>query len=172
MKNKTTFILLLVVLAFFAYKQFSSKRSEEKSVATTAAAVTKQAKETSVPEPPKEVDKYTQSQSIDELTKTSVVVAYVKRHGELPDYYITKREARAQGWNPAEENLCDVLPGYAIGGDIFSNREHRLPDKKSRIWYEADLNYDCHNRGSDRLLFSNDGLIYVSYNHYKTFQER
>jgi hypothetical protein len=52
------------------------------------------------------------------------VIAYVKSNHKLPDFYITKSEAKSQGWNPSKGNLCDVLPGKAIGGDQFSNREN------------------------------------------------
>lgn len=112
------------------------------------------------------------SKSIDELTAASVVVPYVKEHKQLPDYYIKKNEARQQGWNPAAGNLCDVLPGRAIGGDVFSNREGRLPKANGRKWFEADLNYNCGNRNADRLLFSNDGLVFITTDHYKTFDEQ
>ncbi len=108
--------------------------------------------------------------AIDELTKESVVVAFVKQHNKLPHYYITKTEAREKGWIAADGNLCDVLPGKAIGGDVFTNREGSLPDKLGRKWYEADLNYNCGRRNAHRLLFSNDGLIFVTHDHFKTFQ--
>lgn len=109
--------------------------------------------------------------AIDELTKEAVVVPYVKEHQKLPDYYITKSEARRLGWIASEGNLCNVLPGKAIGGDVFTNREGSLPAGK-RKWFEADLNYNCGRRNADRLLFSSDGLIYITYDHYKTFQQR
>ncbi len=117
----------------------------------------------------KEEPKPVASKSIDELTAADVVVPYVKEHKRLPDYYITKKEARQQGWNPGEGNLCDVLPGRAIGGDFFTNREGRLPSANGRSWFEADLNYSCGNRNADRLLFSNDGLVFITTDHYKTF---
>lgn len=110
--------------------------------------------------------------SIDELTHESVVVPFVKQNGKLPDCYITKKEAHDHGWDATSGNLCDILPGRAIGGDIFTNRERSLPSKKGRTWYEADLNYNCGHRNSDRILFSNDGLVYVTHNHYKTFEQQ
>lgn len=112
------------------------------------------------------------NEDIDELTAEDVVVDYLKKNGVLPDYYITKGEARKKGWVASEGNLCDVLPGRAIGGDVFSNREKKLPNKKSRKWYEADLNYDCGRRNADRVVFSSDGLIYVTKDHYSTFEEK
>lgn len=109
---------------------------------------------------------------IDELTREAVVVAYVKKHQQLPDYYITKYQARRHGWDASSGNLCDVLPGRAIGGDVFSNREKSLPSANNRKWFEADLNYNCGRRNADRLLFSSDGLVYVTYDHYKTFTQK
>ena len=112
------------------------------------------------------------NKDVDELTSEEVVVGYLKKNGVLPDYYITKAEARKKGWVASEGNLCDVLPGKAIGGDVFTNREKKLPNKKSRKWYEADLNYDCGRRNADRVVFSSDGLIYVTKDHYNTFEEK
>lgn len=112
-----------------------------------------------------------QPQSIDALTAQSRVVSYVQQHQRLPDYYVTKKAARNAGWQPSKGNLCDVMPGKAIGGDRFGNREKRLPDAPSRQWFEADINYNCGHRGSDRLLYSGDGLIYVTTDHYRSFQQ-
>jgi len=104
---------------------------------------------------------------ISELTQQQRVVSYLQQHQQLPGYYLRKNEARRQGWDPAKGNLCQVLPGKAIGGDHFSNREGSLPEKAGRSWYEADVNYQCGRRGSDRLLWSSDGLIYLSRDHYR-----
>ncbi|ORJ27039.1 ribonuclease [Rouxiella badensis] len=101
------------------------------------------------------------------LTAEKTVVSYLQQHHRLPDYFITKRKARAAGWDPRSGNLCDVLPGKAIGGDHFSNREQTLPSAPGRVWREADIDYHCGRRGADRVLFANDGLIYVSRDHYK-----
>ncbi|MDC9592173.1 ribonuclease domain-containing protein [Xenorhabdus sp. IM139775] len=106
---------------------------------------------------------------IDVLTEQRRVVDYLRQHHTLPDYYMTKKQARRLGWHAREGNLCEVLPGKAIGGDRFSNRENRLPTKPDRHWFEADVNYRCGHRGSDRLLYSNDGLIYLTVDHYNSF---
>lgn len=108
-------------------------------------------------------------ETIGQLTAQDRVVKYIKRYQHLPDYYVTKKQARAAGWRPAEGNLCNVLRGKAIGGDIFSNYERRLPDIGQRIWREADVNYQCGHRQTDRLIYSNDGLIYVTQDHYRHF---
>lgn len=107
---------------------------------------------------------------IDELTEENKVIQFVKEHHELPDYYITKSEAKKQGWVPSKGNLCEVLPGRAIGGDHFSNREKTLP--KNTQYYEADVNYNCGNRNADRIVFTKNGDVYLTKDHYKTFEEK
>lgn len=106
------------------------------------------------------------------LTSEAVVVPYIKKTGQLPDCYITKQDARKKGWIAAEGNLCEVLPGRAIGGDIFTNRQKVLPSKSGRTWYEADLNFTCGRRNADRVLFSSDRLVFVTKDHYQTFEEK
>lgn len=112
------------------------------------------------------------SNHIDELTNDELVVKYLKEHGELPDYYITKSEAKSLGWVPSKGNLCEVAPGKAIGGDIWTNRQKSLPTKSGRKYFEADLNYNCGNRNADRVVFSNDGLVFVTFDHYRSFEEK
>ncbi|MGB8925135.1 MAG: ribonuclease domain-containing protein [Pseudomonas sp.] len=112
----------------------------------------------------------TSSQSIDQLTEEKKVISYVKQNHRLPDYYITKNEARKLGWNPSKGNLCEILPGKAIGGDHFSNREQRLP--QSEKYFEADVNYNCGNRNSDRIIFTGNGDIYLTKDHYKSFEKQ
>ena len=112
------------------------------------------------------------SNQIDELTNDEIVVKYLKEHGELPDYYITKSEAKSLGWIPSKGNLCEVAPGRAIGGDIWTNRQKSLPTKSGRKYFEADLNYNCGNRNADRVVFSNDGLVFVTFDHYRSFEEK
>lgn len=109
---------------------------------------------------------------IDRLTHEDIVIAYIKEYGRLPGYYVTKSEAKKSGWIPSEGNLCDVLPGKAIGGDTFGNFEGHLPKKNGRKYTEADLNYNCGRRGADRIVYSNDGLIFITHDHYKTFEPK
>jgi hypothetical protein len=102
-------------------------------------------------------------------TSFKEVADYVKKHQRLPDNFITKKDARRLGWDPSRGNLRDVAPGKSIGGDVFGNREKRLPAKKGRVWFEADIQYKGGKRGKDRIVFSNDGLIYKTEDHYRTF---
>lgn len=113
----------------------------------------------------------TQSSSeIDELTNEKTVINYVKQNQKLPDYYLTKSEAKSQGWVASEGNLCDVLPGKAIGGDKFSNREKTLPSGNQ--YYEADVNYECGRRNADRIVFTKNGEVWLTHDHYKSFEKQ
>jgi len=105
------------------------------------------------------------------LTGFKEVADYIRSHGTLPDNFITKKEAERLGWVPSEGNLGKVAPGKSIGGDRFGNREGLLPKEKNRIWYEADINYEGGPRGADRIVFSNDGLIYMTTDHYRSFTD-
>jgi hypothetical protein len=97
------------------------------------------------------------------------VVLSLYYYDELPDNYITKKEARALGWEGGTPER--YLEGSAIGGDSFGNREGLLPKKNGRKWYECDINYEGGYRGAERILFSNDGLIYYTDDHYESFEQ-
>ncbi len=95
------------------------------------------------------------------------VVLYLEYYGELPDNYITKNEARSLGWEGGTPER--YLPGAAIGGDTFGNREGRLPDGD---YTECDLNTDgADSRGAERLVFSDDGRYYHTEDHYNSFTQ-
>jgi len=104
-------------------------------------------------------------------TSFDAVAAHVAKTGKLPNNFITKAEAKSLGWNPKAGNLADIAPGKSIGGDIFGNNEGLLPNAPGRIWFEADINYRSGVRGADRLLYSSDGLIFKTIDHYKTFTQ-
>ena len=96
---------------------------------------------------------------------------YLVYKGILPEYYTDKKTAVEYGWKKKKGNLSDVLPGKMIGGDIFENRNGKLPYAEGRIWYEADINYSTGYRTKARLLYSNDGFVFATYDHYMTFYE-
>lgn len=96
------------------------------------------------------------------------VANYIHKYGVLPSNYITKSQAYKLGWRPGRD-LWDYAYGKSIGGDIFTNSEEVLPDAPGRVWHECDINYFGGHRGADRLLYSNDGLIYGTADHYQTF---
>lgn len=99
------------------------------------------------------------------------VAVYIDSYQALPDNYLTKREAQALGWEASRGNLWTVAEGCSIGGDRFGNYEGSLPDAKGRGWTECDIGYQGGYRGGERLIFSNDGLIYYTDDHYRTFDE-
>ena len=99
------------------------------------------------------------------------VAEYIHTFGTLPDNFITKSEAKALGWDNKKGNLWDVADGKSIGGDHFGNYEGLLPEEKGRKYTECDVNYNGGYRGSERIIFSNDGLIYYTNDHYKTFTQ-
>ncbi|WP_255299737.1 ribonuclease domain-containing protein, partial [Bacillus thuringiensis] len=99
------------------------------------------------------------------------VAQYIKQNKKLPDNFITKQQAEALGWDRKKGNLHEVAPGKSIGGNVYYNHERLLPSAPNRTWYEADINYSSGYRGNDRILYSNDGLVYKTSDHYKTFTE-
>jgi len=90
--------------------------------------------------------------------------------GKLPSYYISKEELYALGWKDGK-SVASKVPGKMVFGGIYENDDGHLPSAPGRIWYEADINYYEGRRNKDRILFSNDGLIFVTYDHYLTFYE-
>lgn len=103
-------------------------------------------------------------------TSKEEVAAYLHLYGELPDNFITKKEAKALGWVSTERNLAEVAPGMSIGGDYFGNYEGLLPEEEDRDYYECDINSVDGNRGAERIVYSDDGLIYYTADHYASFE--
>ncbi len=96
------------------------------------------------------------------------VALYIHTYGRLPDNFITKKEARKLGWNGG--GLEDYAPGKCIGGDKFGNYEGLLPEEDGREYTECDIDtLGKDSRGAKRIVFSNDGLIYYTDNHYDSF---
>lgn len=97
------------------------------------------------------------------------VSLYLHTYGHLPDNYITKDEARELGWEGG--SVEQYAPGRAIGGDKFGNREGLLPKAEGRQYYECDIDTDgADSRGAKRIVYSNDGLIYYTDDHYESFR--
>lgn len=97
------------------------------------------------------------------------VALYIHTYGDLPDNFITKKEAEQLGWDSKKGNLWDVAEGKSIGGDHFGNYEGLLPEEDS--YTECDVNYNGGYRGSERIIFSDDGDIYYTGDHYKSFEQ-
>ena len=104
-------------------------------------------------------------------TGVEEVAEYIHIYGKLPGNYITKNEAREMGWESDKGNLWEVAEFKSIGGDWFGNREGLLPKAENRKWNECDINYSGGFRGAERIVFSNDGLIYYTEDHYESFKK-
>ena len=98
------------------------------------------------------------------------VALYIHAFGHLPANFITKAEAEALGWTGG--SLEPYAPGKSIGGDWFGNYQSLLPKAKGREWHECDIGTQGKSsRGSKRIVYSNDGLIYYTSDHYESFTQ-
>ena len=100
---------------------------------------------------------------------TEDVALYIHTYGRLPGNYITKTKAQKMGWKSESFDLWEIADGMCIGGGPFGNREGLLPDAEDRDYYECDVNYYGGARGEERLVYSDDGLIFYSDDHYESF---
>ncbi|MBE6897377.1 MAG: ribonuclease [Ruminococcaceae bacterium] len=115
-----------------------------------------------IEEPQPAIDEYGTFTSKDD------VALYIHTYGKLPQNFITKNEARDLGWEGG--GLEDYAPGKCIGGDYFGNFEGLLPEKDGREYTECDIDtLGKSSRGPKRIVFSNDGLIYYTDDHYESF---
>ena len=97
------------------------------------------------------------------------VALYLHTYGHLPSNFITKKEAEKLGWSGG--SLEPYAPGKCIGGSHFGNYEGILPEKDGRSYTECDIDkLGADKRGAKRIVFSNDGLIYYTEDHYETFE--
>ncbi len=95
---------------------------------------------------------------------------WLKNYGTLPDYYISEDDIQLMGWDRGQSPV-KYAPGKMITRGEYDNANGHLPQAPGRIWYEADINYYSGKRNGHRILWSNDGLMFVTYDHYKTFVE-
>lgn len=97
------------------------------------------------------------------------VALYIHTYGHLPGNFITKKDAQALGWTGG--SLEPYAPGKCIGGSHFGNYEGILPEKEGRSYTECDIDtLGADKRGAKRIVFSNDGLIYYTEDHYESFE--
>ena len=103
-----------------------------------------------------------------EYTSAEDVALYLHLYAHLPQNFITKKDGRALGWNGG--GLDDYADGKCIGGDRFGNYEGLLPDAPGREYHECDIDtLHAASRGAKRIVYSNDGLIYYTEDHYESF---
>lgn len=114
------------------------------------------------------------SDKIDEFgvyREPRLVAEYIHIYNKLPINFVSKKEAMDLGWDSDKGNLWEVTDKMSIGGDKFGNREGLLPKKDGRVYYECDVNYEGGYRGAERIVYSNDGLVFYTDDHYKSFTQ-
>ena len=171
MKKPSKLITLLLALLLI-YGAVSFFTGGNDAILDTAADIAASA----VPAPdenaPADTDSDT-AQPIDEhgtYTTKEDVALYIHTYGRLPENFVTKKEAEAAGWSGG--SVEKYLPGKCIGGSSFGNREGLLPDKEGRRWTECDINtLGKSSRGAERIVFSNDGLVFYTGDHYESFEQ-
>lgn len=165
LKNFLLILLSILVVVFGGY-QVESSQQDNQTLETQQSASDLDVSNKS--------DESSSNSAISEdgtYTSKDEVALYIHTYGHLPDNFVSKTKARNAGWDSKEGNLDEVLPGMSIGGSEFKNYDGQLPDAAGRIWTECNINYTGGYRGSERIVFSNDGLIYYTGDHYQTFEQ-
>ncbi len=149
-------IIAIAIIGFLAFNYISNFLSSNDPVS---------------PNTPVIVDPGNNQQTIDEngsYDQKDDVALYIHTYGHLPSNFMTKSDAKKQGWSSGA--LDTVIPGKSIGGDRFGNNEGLLPQKDGRVYYECDIDtVGKKKRGEKRIVFSNDGLIYYTDDHYESY---
>lgn len=152
----------------------TEKTEPEETTQTSASERTETAPPPTKAQEPQITEGETEKLSVEKegsYTTPEDVAEYIHTFGTLPKNFITKSEAKALGWDSSKGNLWDVAEGKSIGGDYFGNYEGLLPKADGRKYTECDVNYGGGYRGGERIIFSNDGLIFYTDDHYKTFTQ-
>lgn len=185
MKKILSGIVLILVLGIIFITQLQDGSSSDTNTASTnnPAPVQSNSSQSQAVDSSKQNNSHTSSAKNSKNNQTQSantckvintfdgVANYLKEYKKLPCNYITKSKAESLGWESSKGNLDKVAPGKSIGGDYFSNYEKLLPTSKGRKWHEADINYTSGFRGANRILYSTDGLIYKTTDHYDSFQQ-
>ena len=159
-------LILLLLILVFIFTGCSQLLQPDQSIDITDPEITSPNKAETSPE-----DSISLIDEDGEYTSTEDVALYLNTFQKLPSNYITKNEARDSGSVSSEGNLWEVTDNKSIGGDKFGNREGLLPKETGRIYYECDVNYNGGFRGGERIVFSNDGLIFYTDDHYNSFDQ-
>ena len=146
--------------------------SQSETAEETTEAFTEESEEETAAEAEEEPEESPEASVTEdgEYTSKEEVAEYIHLFGHLPSNFITKKEAKALGWEGGD-SLGKLAPGKSIGGDRFGNYEGQLPDEKGRKYTECDIDYKGKKRNAKRIVFSNDGLIFYTDDHYKTFEQ-
>lgn len=167
--KKTKKILSIIVLLIFAFVGFMMQLDDEEPARdTTSPTVHLQ----QVQETGEEALPLSQEESVGELdeqgtyTSKDEVALYLHLYGKLPSNFITKKQAQKLGWEGGD--LWQYAKGKSIGGDHFGNYEGVLPEHKD--FRECDIDYHGGKRSGKRIVFSDDGCIYYTGDHYESFE--
>lgn len=176
MKRKSkSIVMMLVILAIALFSYLNQEKPGNQNSENTETSIVETTDETTDESTVGvEVSSASGTLNLDEQSpyyEAEDVALFIHTYGKLPDNYLTKGEANDLGWDSEKGNLWEVTDKMVIGGDRFGNREGLLPNKQSRIWYECDVNYEGGYRNGERLVFSNDGLIYYTGDHYASFEK-
>ena len=146
------------------------KKTEDASSSGESAGGSKESKASTAESTPSVKEESKSSLDPDgSYTSKEDVALYLHLYGKLPSNFITKKEAKALGWQGG--SLEPYAPGKCIGGDRFGNYEGILPKVKGRTYYECDIDtLGKKKRGAKRIIYSSDGQIYYTGDHYETFE--
>jgi len=172
MKNRSVCIFLILMISVCMLFGCSSiEIGKEVSVSYKISTSEEQEETTSVSSETEVTEESSAAELIDEdgiYTSCEDVALYIYTYGHLPSNFITKSEARELGWEGG--SLEPYAPGMCIGGDYFGNYEHLLPEAEGREYHECDVDtLEASSRGAHRIIYSSDGLIYCTEDHYETF---
>ena len=175
MKRKTAILaalLLAAVLLLTGCGQLGRLGAEEPTEALTVVTPVP-AEQAGAEEPTEALTVVTAAptEQAGPIIEPQAIADYLFQYGKLPDNFITKDEAQALGWDSSRNYVSDVAPGKSIGGSHYSNFEGNLPAAKGRTFLECDCNYTGGKRGAERLVYSNDGHVWYTPDHYETFTE-
>lgn len=165
-KKKSFLTTALAVVLLIAYLLFGGGGEESAQVNPAQPAAAVQTATQAPAEKPTEAPAAIDEDGI--YTDKEDVALYLYTYGRLPKNFITKSEAEKLGWSGGGLESC--APGKCIGGDRFGNYEGLLPKKSGRTYYECDIGtLGQSSRGAKRIVYSNDGLIYYTDDHYESF---
>lgn len=164
-----TLVLLLAACGGAPEQVLPETESDKIVEAETPEQETPQAPETELPEAGDTSEEIETLAEDGTYTSKEDVALYIHLYGHLPANFITKKEAEKLGWPGG--SLEPYAPSKCIGGSRFGNYEGILPEASGRTYTECDIDtLGASKRGAKRIVFSNDGLIYYTGDHYKTFE--
>ncbi len=165
MKKSLYYFLIMVCSAFLMMGCFNAADEDRDPAADKSPSINQKSADR-----PEDIDQNRIEKNQD-YSKPEDVAEYIHIFQQLPPNFIAKDEAIALGWKNNEGNLWEVTDKKSIGGDVFGNREGLLPKSEGRVWRECDVNYYGGYRGGERIVYSNDGLIYYTDDHYASFKQ-